>query len=171
MKKTLLIAFLTTATFLYCKHSENLSEQLKSNFTTHLKKVDSSLVLDSFRIIGIDTINQRLGTIIDDTVYKRSLYRVQLQLANAVKEQKKDSIRFYQEEINYMLPQIDSLTNSIPKADTKKKFGIVIRCLYQVRKNSEYQKTFILYFLDNKMNVLNSDMIDSIIHRSYVKLK
>jgi hypothetical protein len=43
------------------------SEQLKANFLSHLMKADSSLVLDSFRVFRVDTANQKLFDIIDDT--------------------------------------------------------------------------------------------------------
>jgi hypothetical protein len=170
MKKVFFIVVLSPLLFLYCTHSTTLSEQLKLNFSTHLKMVDSSLILDSFKIIRIDTMDQRLGRITDTMDYKRELHRVQGELANAIVEQKKDSIIFYKDEINYILPQLDSLTNSISRADTTKKFGIIVSCLFQIRKNNEYQKKAVNYFLDNKMNIRNSDMIDTVIQGAYLKL-
>lgn len=115
-------------------------------------------------------MDQRLGRITDTMDYKRELHRVQGELANAIVEQKKDSIIFYKDEINYILPQLDSLTNSISRADTTKKFGIIVSCLFQIRKNNEYQKKAVNYFLDNKMNIRNSDMIDTVIQGAYLKL-
>jgi hypothetical protein len=170
MKKPLFIAFILPVIFLYCTHSTGLTEELKLNFLNHIKIVDSSLVLDSFKITNIDTLVQRLGRILDDSAYKRELRRVQGQLDNAIMEQKKDSIKFYQGEVNYMIPQIDSLTNSISKADTTKILGIRIKCLYQIRKNNKLSNDSLYYYLDNKMNIQNPYLIDSSILRTSKRL-
>src|SRR5580765_2026734 len=60
----------------------NLSDQLQANLLTHFHKVDSTLVLDSFRILRLDTANQRLFSIVEDTLYKIILARVRSQMAN-----------------------------------------------------------------------------------------
>jgi hypothetical protein len=173
MKKTMAVVFLGTMLFLSCTHPATLSEQMKLNFSGHLKKLDSSLVLDSFRIIQIDTMVEKLGRMIDDTIYKLELHRVQSQLANAVKQQKKDSIAIYQEEINYMIPQIDSVTNSISKGDTKKIYGFMMRCAYQIRKNNLFVKDSIVYFFDNGMKIRNPGFAntDTLIARSLKKIR
>ncbi len=54
----------------------SLTDQLKTNLLTHLHKIDSTLVLDSFRILRIDTANQKLFSFFDDTLYKIVLARV-----------------------------------------------------------------------------------------------
>jgi len=171
MKKLLSPGFFVMLIFLSCKHSTNLSDQLKANLSDHIKNIDSALTLDSFRIVRLDTLVEKLGRIIDDTIYKRELSRVQLQLANAIREQKKDSILIYQDEVDYMLPKIDSLTNSISKGDTTKKFGVLAGCSIQIRKNNTSSKGLVFYFLDTKMNVMNSEMIDSSIKIVCKKLK
>jgi hypothetical protein len=171
MKKLLATGFFAMLIFLSCTHSASLPEQLKTNFSEHVKKIDSALALDSFRVMRIDTLVEKIGRIIDDSIYKRELYRVQLQLANAIKRQRKDSIAIYQDEVNYMLPQIDSVTNSISKGDTTKKFGVLAVCLYQLRKNNTSAKGFAFYFLNTKMSIMNADMIDSTIYSTYRKLK
>jgi hypothetical protein len=173
MKKILAVVFFATTPFLSCTQSTTLSEQMKLNFATHLKNIDSSLVLDSFRILQIDTMVEKLGRIIDDTIYKLELHRVQSQLANAVSEQKKDSIPIYQDEINYMIPQIDSVTNSISKGDTKKIYGFVMRCVYQIRKNNHSVKDSIVYFFDNGMNIRNPSFAntDTFISKSLKKIR
>jgi hypothetical protein len=171
MMRQLTVIFVIINIFSYCTHRTTLSEQIKLNLSTHIKKIDTALVLDSFKIYRIDTMVERLGRIIDDTIYKRELYRVQLQLANAVKEQKQDSIAIYQEEVNYMSPQIDSITKSISKGDTTKKYGIVVECSFNLKKNNASDKGIAYYFLDNNMNIINPDIIDSFIYRTYTRIK
>ncbi len=165
MKRLLIITVLVQILFLYNCHSKPapLPNQLESNLLSHLKKIDTAIVLDTFRVLRSDKLVERLGRIIDDTIYKRELYRVQDQLANAIKYQKHDSVEFYQGEVNYMLPQIDSLTKSIAQADTTKKFGLLVSCWFQISKNNMKNSGMVFYFLDQEMTIRNSDMIDSTI--------
>jgi hypothetical protein len=173
MKNIIIIAVAAILFFLSCtsSHSNTIPEQLQSNFSAHAAKIDSSLILDSFRLVRVDTLVEKLGRIIDDTIYKREFYRIQSQLQNAVKEQKKDSIAIYQDEINYMLPQIDSITKSIPKGDTTKIFGILASCNFWLKKNDKKNNGVVYYFLDRKMNILNADRIDSTIAIALNQLK
>src|SRR5450755_1404405 len=113
------------------------SDQLKANFLSHLTKADSLLVLDSFRVLRVDTVNQRLFKIIDDTLYKKSLAGVQDQMANAKKNHNTDSMAFYQSELDYMIPTRDSLTKAISRSDTTKKYGILATCKVQVSKRNK----------------------------------
>jgi len=157
-----MIVILIHVLFLSCNQKPpNVSIQLKNNFLSHLERMDSTLVLDSFRLIGIDSIDQKLERIIDDTIYAREFSRVQAQFANAIKEKKEDSIEFYRGEIGYMTPQLDSLTKVISKADTSKKLGIVVTCKVQLSKHNRSVDWIIYYFLDKSMKIWNSEMIDS----------
>ncbi len=52
MKHIIRIAILSAVLFYACKSKPaSLSDQLKTNFLTHLNKMDSAIVLDSFSII------------------------------------------------------------------------------------------------------------------------
>ncbi|HEV3222768.1 MAG TPA: hypothetical protein VGZ90_07815 [Puia sp.] len=164
MKRFFIIAALAQGFLMYCNSKPvPIPNQLENILLSHLKKTDSTIILDSFRVLRMDKMVEKLGRIIDDTIYKRELYRVQDQLANAIKFQKHDSIEFYQGEVNYMLPQIDSLTKSIAQADTTKKFGLLVSCWFQISKNNMKNSGLIFYFLDQQMTIRNSDMIDSTI--------
>ena len=173
MKNTLLIINTCMLIFLACKSSQpkTVAEQLQSNFSAHAIKIDSTLILDSFRLSRIDTLFERLGRVIDDTIYKRELNRVQIQLANAINAGKKDSINIYQDEINYMLPQIDSVTKSISKGDTTKMFGVLASCAFSLKKHDKINKGIVYYFLDKNMNIQNADRIDSTIALALINLK
>jgi hypothetical protein len=164
MKKLLTIAVIMSFIFLSCTSKpRSLSDQLETNLLSHLNKIDSAVVLDSFEIIRIDTVNERLGRIIGDTLYKMELHRVEAQLDHASKEKRADSVEFYQGEVNYMVPQIDSLAKSISTGDTTKTFGLLIVCRIQIRKNTEKRSTRLFYFLDEHMTIQNSERIDDII--------
>ena len=162
MKKLFTIAFILSFIFLYCNSKpRSLSDQLKSNLLVHLNRVDSTVVLDTFYIEHVDTMVEKLGKMIDDTLYKMSLHRVEDQLANAIKEKKRDSIEFYQGELNYMLPQSDSLTKAISTADTTKKFGLLVVCRVQISRDKENRNTRLYYYLDQHMVIRNSERVDT----------
>ena len=172
MKKTTLTLLLLCNMYTSCENKpDSIQDQLKANFSKHVNKIDPTIIIDSFQVLRIDTMVEKLGRIIEDTIYKRELYHVQNQLDNAQKEGLTDSAEFYNSEIKYMLIQIDSLTNSIKSGDTKKSFGLLVICRYQIRKNNNHHRDLIYYFFDTKMNVVNADMIDSVIYRSYRRIK
>lgn len=172
MHKTTLSLLFMCIIYTSCGNKpDSIPDQLKANFSKHVTKIDPSIIIDSFQVLRMDTMVEKLGRIIDDSIYKRELYHVQNQLANAKKEQLSDSIEFYNDEIKYMLIQIDSVTNSIRSGDTKKTFGLIAICKYQIRKNNNRSKDSIFYFFDNRMNLVNADMIDSTIYRSYRRIK
>ncbi len=155
-----------------CKSkSHNLSDQVKANFITHVKKIDSTLVLDSFRVIEIDTINRRMERIIDDTLYMLEFHRVQTQLANSMKGTRADSIEFYQGEVNYMQTQFDSLNREVLKADTTKRLGLLAICKIQLTKDGRSGDMIVYYFLDWNMKVWNPEMIDTTISGLSKRLK
>jgi hypothetical protein len=147
-----------------CKSKHpNLSDQVKANFISHVYKIDSTLVLDSFDLLSIDTINRRMERIIDDTLYMMEFYRVQQQLTNARKGTRTDSVEFYQGEVNYMQSQFDSLNREILKADTTKKLGLLAICKVHLARDGRSGEMIVYYFLDWNMKVWNSEMIDTAI--------
>ncbi len=60
--------------------------------------------------------------------------RVQGQLINSMIEKKTDSIGFYQDEVNYMRTQIDSMNKEISKADTLIKIGLLAFCKFPISR-------------------------------------
>jgi hypothetical protein len=164
MQKVLVTAAMMFALFSSCKTKTNdLTDQLKTNLLSHLKKIDSTVVLDSFKVLRIETITRRMERTIDDSIYMREFVRVKTQLNSAIKEAKGDSIGFYQQEVDYMLTQVDSLNREISKADTANKLGLVATCRIQLGKPNRNQEGIVYYFLDRSMNVLDSELIDSML--------
>ena len=158
----LIFATLWGLLFLTCKSkTKSLPEQLKNNLEARLQKADSTVTLDSFIVLRMDTIDRRVERIIDDSLYMREFVRVQSQLRNAIKEAKRDSIAFYQDEVNYMLTQVDSLNKEISIADTTSKLGLVVACKIELGKNNRKQEEILYIFLDRSMTIRNSEMIDS----------
>jgi hypothetical protein len=100
----------------------------------------------------------------------REFARVQGQLINSIIEKKKDSIGFYQDEVNYMGTQLDSMNKEISKADTTIKLGLLAICKIQLSKHKRSTERVIRYLLDMNMNIWNSSMIDSSIASMVRKL-
>src|SRR5215475_5799223 len=84
-----------------CRHHQTLQQQLDSTLAHRLQRIDTTARLDSIHIIWNIVATQKLGTIIDVTFYLREYSRIKSQLAEAEKKNGKDSIEFYQYEINY----------------------------------------------------------------------
>jgi len=164
--RKLLVAIFALLLILSCKHQKNLSEQLNDSFTNHLKKIDSSATLDSVHILWNTIVTQRLSRIIDDTVYIREFMRVQAQLLSAKQKNDKDSIEFYQYEINYMEKAIDSVTKSIVRGDTTRNYGYLIGCAYYITRNKKKKMDSTIVFIDSTSVMLYTEFMDSAIKRT-----
>lgn len=171
MNRVLMLSILAYILLFSCESKlPSLSDQLKTIFQSHLKKYDSTVVLDSFKVIRIDSIDQRHQRIIDDSIYMREFTRVQGQLINSIMEKKIDSIGVYQDEVNYMGTQLDSMNKEISKADTLIKIGLLAFCKIQLSKNNRSQEMMLRYLMDLNLNIWNTPMIDSSIARMVRKL-
>ena len=160
----LLVALLAFVLLFSCvSKPKDLSEQLKAHLLTRMEIIDSTLALDSFIVLRTDTITRRIVRIIDDSIYMREFVRVKTQLSNAMKQSRKDSIDFYQDEVNYMLTQVDSLNKAVSEADTTMKLGLVSSYKIQLSKGNAKQEGIVYYFLDRSMMVRDTEMIDSTI--------
>ena len=163
------ITFAFTISFLLiiaCKtKTPTFSEQLQKNFQSRLWRTDSTLMLDSFSIVRVDTANQRLFDKVQDTTYKLTLHKVQDQLTSATAGQKTDSMAFYQEELDYMIPTSDSISRLVAKSDTTKKYGLLVICKAQVSKGNATVKDNIYYYLNLEMTAMNTDWLDGEISR------
>jgi hypothetical protein len=162
MKKILIASIISCLGIIACEtKTPTFSEQLQKNFQSRLWKTDSTLMLDSFSILRIDTANQRLVDKVQDTTYKLTLYKVQGQLANATASNKTDSMAFYKEELDYMIPTSDSLAKLVDKSDTTKKYGIVVACKTQVSKGNATVNNTIYYYLNLDLTAMNTDWLDA----------
>ncbi len=172
-KKIIIIIGLVPLVFC-CRQSdpnEKISPSLKLIFSDHMSRIDSGLVLDSFRMVELDTISEKQGRTMELFFYKMEFDRVQNQLNMAIVGKKTDSIPFYKYEINYMSGAMDSMSNLISKADTTQGVIFLARCLFQIRKGNLSRSDSVFYFFDKSMRIVIPNIIDSAISRAYVKLK
>jgi hypothetical protein len=148
-----------------------LQEQAMDSFVGRVLKVDPLLRLDSFEVASVDTMTEKTGRIIEDSIYSKEYGRIETQLNNAIISYKKDSIDFLKYELAYMKKEMDSLTGLIKSADPKNKFGFIVTLLYKLRKNDKTQKDTVYFFMDSVGNIVNSKMIDIVIQKSYERMK
>jgi hypothetical protein len=172
MRKIVLAAILAAVSVTACQtKAKSFRDQLMENFSVHVKQIDSLLLLDSFEITRMDSVSEKVGRTVEDSVYSRELAGLQSQLKDARRGNNKDSIDFLEYEINYMKKEIDSLAALIQKADTTNKFGVIVASSYVLKKDGRSEKDTAYFFMGKKGNILNSDMIDEFIKRSYKRLE
>ena len=172
MRKIYFLTTLLAILIISCQTKQkSLEAQLTDNFLAHLKKADSLLKLDSFKIVRIDSITEKVGQIIYDSIYSHEKATLEMQINSARKHNNTDSIEFVQYEIDYMKKEIDSITSAINNADTVKKYGIIAACAYTLTKNTKSKSNFIYYFINPKEGIMNSDMIDDFIKGADDQLK
>jgi hypothetical protein len=148
----------------------DLSKQLKPVFVNHLRNVDSSASIDSLQITRMMPADEKLGRIFDDSIYRREYYMVMAQLRGAQSRKVADSIKFYQYEINYMSKQVDSMAKSIDEGDTTRRFGYVIACYYWISKKNRKKMDSLFLFVDNRMILRNTEVLDSFMRRSLMSM-
>ena len=166
-KITAIIIFTLIAS---CQQPETLTQQLDEKFDIHLKKIDPSVTLDSLHILWKINLTQRLGKVIDDTIYIRELSNIEMQLIKAIQKQYKDSIKFYQSEIDYMKSNTDSIANQIDNSDSSRKYGYMMRCAYYITKNSKTIIDSTLIIIDSASKLQFTEIMDSSISQTIRKL-
>jgi hypothetical protein len=173
MRRKSLLAALGLVFLLSCgtKRMNMLDPQLEANFQNHVSEFDPSLVLDSFRLVRVDTIFEKQGRMIDLFFYHRELARVDRQLADAEKMHLADSAAFYAYESKYMNGQIDSLSKLVSHADTSRPLVLIAHCFFELGRKDLRAKDTTFYVMDNNLKVINGDMVDSLISRTSRKLK
>jgi hypothetical protein len=162
----LIFAIAISLFFISCTHKQTLTEQLKHTFSDHLKQIDSAAVLDSVHILWNAAVTQRLGRTFDDSMYVREFTRIKTQLANAQQKNDRDSIEFYQYEINNIEKGVDSVTKSIPEGDTTKKYGYLIGCAYYIAKNGKTKTDSTILFVEPNSIMRYTEFLDSSLHRT-----
>lgn len=158
MKRETLVIFFIVSLFTRCTNKPSFTEQVKNDFTNRVLKIDSSIRVDSFQLIRMDSLTEMIGQIIYDSIYAREEARLEAEFG--VARINRADTGYVQEEINYMKRELDSIGNLIIKADTVKKYGVVARYDYTISKNEKSKRGGVYYFISNSGDVLNPDMIN-----------
>lgn len=170
---------------LSCKSKQQIeSEKLESNLKTFYIEnfKDSSSTLDSFRLITIDTITQKmllaeqssvltnqLGTLLDfyelntkslsNSVDQMRLYRLiesneLLTIAKNEAFEKSKKLHDIKMEIDSMQKIIQNIEDNIVTSDTINAIGFQAKCFYQIRRKDKSVKQDTTYIILN----LNKDV-------------
>ena len=149
-----------------CTAKKPLTTQLTEAFAHHLARIDSTITLDSVKIIWNVPVNERLTRIIDDTVYVREYNRIKGQLAGAAAKNDRDSMAFYRYEIRVMEHEIDSIAKAIGEGDTTHSHGSLVACAYYLKSNDKAIKDSTLLFIDSTNVLRYTGFMDSSIART-----
>lgn len=149
-----------------CHHSKTLPESLTAIFTDRLHRIDTATALDSLHVQFNIPVTEKLGRIIEDSVYIREYSRIRAQLAGALLMGNKDSIEFYKYEIRYMEQEIDSLGRGIALGDSSRRYGSLVSCAYFLGENHHSLMDSTLIFIDTTNTVRYTEYIDSALQRT-----
>ena len=158
MKRETLAIFFAVTLFARCTNKPSFTEQVRTDFTNRVMKIDSSIRVDSFQLVRMDSLTEMIGQIVYDSLYAREEARLEAEFAVAKRNLAADT-SYRQEEINYMKKELDSIEHLISKADTVKKYGVLARYSYTISKNEKSKTGGVYYFISNNGNILNPDMI------------
>jgi hypothetical protein len=158
MKRKILIFTLLSLALVHCKSKPSFTEQVRLDFSNRVLKMDSSIRVDSFQLIRMDSLTEMIGQIVYDSIFAREEVRLETELIAAKRNQSVDTA-YKLEEINYMKKEMDSIENLITKADTVKKYGVLAQYSYMLSKNEKSRSGKVYYFISNSGNVQNPDMI------------
>ena len=122
-----------------------------------VQRIDSSLKVDSFQLLRMDSLTEKIGQIIYDSIYAREEERLETEL-NAARKNAGDT-SYILEEINYMKKELDSIGNLIVHADTVKKYGVFSLYSYTISNKDKSKSNRVYYFISNEGTILNPDMI------------
>jgi hypothetical protein len=158
MTRKILFFVLLSLALVHCKSKPSFTEQVRQDFSNRVLKIDSSIRVDSFQLIRMDSLTEMIGQIVYDSIFAREEARLETELMAAKRNPAADTA-YMKEEINYMKKELDSIENLITKADTVKKYGILAQYSYTISKNEKSRPGRVYYFISNNGNVLNPDMI------------
>src|SRR5579864_6959893 len=158
MNRRVLIFVLLPLVLVCCTNKPSFTEQVRQDFSNRVLKIDSSIRVDSFQLIRMDSLTEKIGQIVYDSMYAREAARLETEFITEKRNQAADT-SYVQEEINYMKKELHSIENLIARADTVKKYGIIAQYIYTISKNEKSKTGRVYYFINNNGSVLNPDMI------------
>lgn len=165
MRKLLFLLALLSV-LLSCSHKKTLTEQLTVAFSNHLSRIGPDATLDSVHILWSVPVTEKLGRVIDDTLYVREYNRIRTQLAGARQKNDRDSIAFYNYEIKVMEHEIDSISTAIGQGDTTRHYGSLICAAYSLEKQGHTANDSTLLYLDSAGVLRYTWYMDSSIART-----
>lgn len=142
MRKSLLLFVAVFLVILGCKQKQNgvILPDIKSSFSHQLLRKDSSISVDSFYLIGIDTMTMKISLVHQRYPFYHILERLntQIEIEKKLTDQIKgeslndvlEQLKTLAEEKKYVSYEIDSLNSLLISADSITPIGY--RAIYKV---------------------------------------
>ena len=167
-----LFAFVLVALAIGCAEKKNsLSDQLSAYLASHLRNIDSTVTVKSMEVLRIDSINGKIGLIMEDSTYSIERNGIQAQLDAVKAKNRPDSAAFYQEEINYMNQSIDSIRRlSATNIDTTRKYGVIAKAVYEIARNGLVARDTVYYIIAMDGTIYNANRLDATLQNSISRL-
>ena len=166
MTRKLLFLSLIILVVISCRHRQTLTDQLTYVFSDHLSNIDSLATLDSIHILWNVPVTPKWARIFDDSIYNRDYARIKAQLVSAQQKQDRDSIEFYEYEIDVMRKEIDSISKGIEQEDSIHRYGHLIGYDFFIKKKGRSRHDGTIVFVDSTSTLRFTEFMDSAIRRS-----
>jgi hypothetical protein len=188
MIRYFIYAFIVSLIVFSCKSKETkpafVIPDMQDYFSKRLHAADSTIQIDSFRLIRLDTLYEKWALTHQRYPYLHDFGKISYQLDSIQKQSKpntatannetRKTIQYLEEEKTYLKTEIDSINNLLAHADTTKPIG------YMVRYKSSFKKKdgnvimdTINFSFDTKLKMLEWDRniekaIDSLVAGKHV---
>lgn len=141
---------------------------LQAYFSKRLWAADSTITVDSFRMIRLDTLYEKWALTHQRYPYLRDYGKISFSLDSIQKQSKtnpgktdeetKKAIQYLEEEKNYVKTEIDSINLLLAHADTTKPIGYMVRYKGSFKKKDGALITDTINFsFDTKLKMLEWD--------------
>ncbi len=181
-------ASLVSLTLFSCKNKEQKPSfaipDMKSYFSKRLSAADSTILIDSFRMIRLDTLYDKWALTHQRFPYLKDYGKISFTLDSMKKqiqptseeksEETKKEVEYLEGEKNYLKTEIDSINNLLAHADTIKPIGYMVRYKGSFKKKSGTLITDTINFsFDTNLQMIEWDRniekaIDSLIVGKHV---
>ena len=168
-----LFTFVLVVLTVGCAEKKNsLSDQLSAYLASHLRNIDSTVTVKSMEVLRIDSINGKIGLMMEDSIYSIERNGIQAQLEAVKTKNRPDSAAFYQEEINYMNISIDSFKRlSAIISDTVRKYGVIAKAVYEIARNGRVARDTVYYIIATDGTIYNANRLDATLQNSISRLR
>lgn len=157
---------------------------MQDYFSKRLHAADSTIQIDSFRLISIDTLHEKWALAHQRYPYLHDFGKISNQLDSILEKSKlntfkknnetRKTIQYLEEEKAYLQTEIDSINNLHAHADTVKPIGYMARYMSSFKKKDGTLITDTINFsFDTKLKMLEWDRniekaIDSLVAGKHV---
>jgi len=188
MIRHFIYSFIASLILFSCKSKEAkpafVMPDMQDYFSKRLHAADSTIQIDSFRLIRLDTLHEKWALTHQRYPYLHDFGKISAQLDSIQKQSKPNTaeanneatktIQYLEEEKAYLKKEIDSINNLLAHADTANPIGYMVRYKSSFKKKDGTLITDTINFsFDAKLKMLEWDRniekaIDSLVAGKHV---